>query len=166
MLSIENINCINSGRARYHDPLLDVASPPGQLCDMIDRVSKEVRSRMMAKVRNKNTAPEIAVRRKLHAAGLRFRLHRKDLPGKPDIVLPRYKLAVFVHGCLWHGHDCPRGKMPSSNPEFWSAKIGRNIARDKAAQAALAASGWVSVTIWQCDLTRSVDRLIDRVREP
>jgi len=120
----------------------------------------------MAKVRNKNTAPEIAVRRKLHAAGLRFRLHRKDLPGKPDIVLPRYKLAVFVHGCLWHGHDCSRGKMPSSNSEFWSAKIGGNIARDKAAQAALAASGWVSVTIWQCDLTRSVDRLIDRLREP
>ena len=151
---------------RYHNPLLDVASTPGQLCDMVDRVAKEVRSRMMAKVRNKNTAPEIAVRRKLHAAGLRFRLHRKDLPGKPDIVLPRYKLAVFVHGCLWHGHDCRRGKMPTSNSEFWSAKIGRNIARDKAAQAALAASGWVSVTIWQCDLTRSVDDLIDRLREP
>lgn len=137
----------------------------GTLVDMVDRVSKEVRSRMMAKVRNKNTAPELAVRRKLHAAGLRFRIHRRDLPGKPDIVLPRYKLAVFVHGCLWHGHDCARGKMPASNAEFWSTKIGKNVARDKAARAALAASGWASVTIWQCDLTRSVDDLIDRLRE-
>lgn len=131
---------------------------------MVDRVSKEVRSRMMANGRNKNTAPEIAVRRKLHAAGLRFRLHRKDLPGKPDIVLPRYRLAVFVHGCLWHGHGCRRGKLPTSNAEFWSAKIARNVARDKAAETALAAIGWASTTIWQCDLTRSADDLIDRLR--
>lgn len=132
---------------------------------MVDRVSKEVRSLMMAKVRNKNTAPEIVVRRKLHAASLRFRLHRKDLPGKPDIVLPRYKVAVFVHGCFWHGHDCARGKIPTSNIEFWSAKIGKNIIRDRAAQTALAASDWASVTIWQCQLTQSVDDLIDRLRE-
>jgi DNA mismatch endonuclease (patch repair protein) len=131
---------------------------------MVDRVSSDVRSRMMAKVRNKDTAPELAVRRLLHAAGLRFRLHRKDLPGKPDIVLPRHRIAVFVHGCFWHGHDCPRGSRPASNVEFWTGKIDKNMARDQAARDALVASQWNPVTIWECDLAGSTAALIDRIR--
>ncbi|MBO9712470.1 very short patch repair endonuclease [Sphingomonas sp.] len=130
---------------------------------MADIVSKETRSRMMAQVRNKNTKPEMRVRRALHAAGFRFRLHRRDLAGRPDVVLPKYRTAVFVHGCFWHGHDCPRGKRPSSNAAFWAAKIETNIARDLAAVERLSAAGWRVETIWECDLEEKTRTLIARL---
>lgn len=118
---------------------------------MTDRVSAAERSRMMAKVRNRDTAPEILVRKILHAAGFRFRLYRRDLPGRPDIVLPRHRKVIFVHGCFWHGHDCPRGKRPTTNMEFWNAKLDKNIARDAAVRAELEKLGWSVLTVWECE---------------
>src|ERR1700694_1858654 len=97
---------------------------------MVDRVTQQARSAMMSAVRHENTGPEKLVRSRLFAAGYRFRLHRRDLPGSPDIVLPLHRLAVFVHGCFWHGHACPRGRPPKSNVEFWASKVERNRARD------------------------------------
>jgi len=117
----------------------------------------------MARVRNKNTAPELTVRKALHAAGFRFRLHRKDLPGRPDIVLPRHRLAIFVHGCFWHGHDCRRGKPPQDNADFWIDKIARNRERDATAGEALAQAGWSVATIWQCELKDGLEPLIARL---
>lgn len=120
---------------------------------MADRFSPEARSALMARIRGKDTKPEIAVRRLLHAMGYRFRLHRRDLPGTPDIVLPPRRLAVMVHGCFWHGHEgCRYAVMPRTRPEFWGAKIQANRARDRAALAALAALGWDVWTIWECEV--------------
>lgn len=114
----------------------------------------DLRSRTMRAVRSKDTAPEMLVRRLLHAAGYRFRLHRKDLPGSPDLVFPGRHKVVFVHGCFWHGHDCKRGaRTPKTNAEYWQAKIARNIARDKQALTALAEAGWRTAIVWECDLT-------------
>lgn len=105
----------------------------------------------MAGIRGKNTAPELAVRRALFAAGLRFRLHRKDLPGKPDIVLPGRKVAIFVHGCFWHQHaGCRYAKMPTSNREFWAKKLQANVERDQLAVSELQAVGWRVLTVWEC----------------
>jgi DNA mismatch endonuclease, patch repair protein len=118
-----------------------------------DVFTPEHRSRVMASVKGRDTKPELKVRRLLHRLGARFRLHRKDLPGAPDIVLPGRKLAIFVHGCFWHGHDCPRGaRVPKANRHYWQAKIGRNRARDEAARTALAAQGWRVDTIWECEM--------------
>lgn len=129
-----------------------------------DRVSREDRSRMMAAVHGADTAPELHLRRELFAAGFRFRLHVAGLPGRPDIVLPRYRMAVFVHGCFWHGHTCPRGKRPASNTTFWNAKLDANIRRDKRDRAALKSAGWRSVVIWQCELEKASRRLVRRLR--
>ena len=119
----------------------------------------------MARVKAKNTTPELKVRRALHALGARFRLHRKDLPGAPDIVLPGRRLAIFVHGCFWHGHDCARGaRMPKANRPYWEAKIGRNRARDIEHRAALEAMGWRTVTLWECEL-KDEAALEERLRE-
>lgn len=118
----------------------------------------------MGRVRSKNTAPELAVRKALHAAGFRFRLHRRDLAGRPDIVLPRFRLAIFVHGCFWHGHDCRRGRLPEDNAEFWAKKIDRNKARDAAAHATLSQAGWIVETIWQCELKNGLEPLIEHLR--
>lgn len=104
----------------------------------------------MAGIKGKNTRPEIAVRKALHAAGYRFRLHRKDLPGKPDIVLPKYRTVIFVHGCFWHGHMCKNFKWPKTRPEFWREKIEGNIERDKRAVAELEQLGWNMIVIWEC----------------
>ena len=93
----------------------------------LDKVSPGTRSWTMSRVRSKHTSPEITTRKTLHAAGYRFRLHRSDLPGKPDIVLPRYRVVVMVHGCLWHGHGCKRFRWPVANADYWRAKIGRNV---------------------------------------
>ena len=114
----------------------------------------------MAQVRSKDTAPEMAVRRALHARGYRFRLHRKDLPGRPDIVLPRYRLAIFVHGCFWHGCPrCDRGlRRPKRNASFWGAKLEGNRERDARNVAALEALGWTVVVAWECDV-RGLDQL-------
>jgi DNA mismatch endonuclease, patch repair protein len=119
---------------------------------MADRVSKEQRSANMARVKNKNTEPELVVRKILHRLGYRFRIHRRDLPGYPDIVLPRHRKAIFVHGCFWHSHSCPRGKRPSTRAEFWNAKLDRNVARDEANQRKLESLGWKVLVLWECEL--------------
>lgn len=115
----------------------------------------------MSRVRREDTAPEMAVRRKLHAAGFRYNLHRGDLPGKPDIVLPRLKAAVFVHGCFWHGHSCKAGRRPSSNRDYWNAKIDRNIERDARCIDELQRRGWRVWVVWSCDLIAGVNALVD-----
>ena len=116
----------------------------------------------MARVRATNTRPEIAVRRLVHGLGYRFRLHRRDLPGTPDLVLPRYRAVVFVHGCFWHQHTCRRGRRrPSSNQAYWGPKLARNVARDASAKRALEAMGWRVLTIWECEV-RAAD-LDDRI---
>lgn len=120
---------------------------------------------MMAAVRGRDTKPEWAVRVLLFAAGYRYRLHRRDLPGSPDIVLPRYRVAVFVHGCFWHGHDCARGRRPTSNVDFWTAKLNGNIERDKRNQAALKSAGWRVIVIWACRIDkdyRKLSKLLER----
>lgn len=119
---------------------------------MADPWTKEQRSRVMSRVKNKNTGPEIRVRSLLHRLGFRFRIQRRDLPGAPDIVLPRYRTVVFVHGCFWHGHDCPRGKRPSSHTEFWDAKLFANLERDRVNKRLLEQLGWAVLVVWQCEL--------------
>lgn len=112
---------------------------------------------MMSQVRTKGTTPELALRSALHSAGFRFRLHRKDLPGKPDIVLPKNKCAIFVHGCFWHHHEgCIKSKMPKSNIEFWQKKIAANIQRDKSNQDDLEKMGWQVLVVWECDIKKDV----------
>ncbi|MBS0409212.1 MAG: DNA mismatch endonuclease Vsr [Proteobacteria bacterium] len=107
----------------------------------------------MRQVKGRDTTPELKVRRLLTALGARYRLHRADLPGRPDIVLAGRRLAIFVHGCFWHGHDCARGaRVPKANRDYWQAKIARNRARDAASQAALATAGWRVETVWECEL--------------
>jgi DNA mismatch endonuclease, patch repair protein len=111
------------------------------------------RSAVMRRVRGTDTSPERTVRRLLTALGARYRLHRKDLPGTPDIVLPGRRLAVFVHGCFWHGHDCPRGaRVPKTNRDYWVAKVDRNRARDARARQDLADRGWRTAVLWECEL--------------
>jgi DNA mismatch endonuclease (patch repair protein) len=118
-----------------------------------DVFSPEKRSSVMRQVKGRDTSPEMKVRRALTKLGARFRLHRKDLPGAPDIVLPGRKLAIFVHGCFWHGHDCARGaRRPKQNADYWLDKIGRNRERDTRNLAALETLGWRVETIWECDL--------------
>ena len=120
---------------------------------MTDVYSPEKRSAVMRRVKSKDTSPELAVRKALTRLGARYRLHRKDLPGSPDIVLPARKLALFVHGCFWHGHDCSRGaRVPKQNRDYWVGKVGRNMARDEKTRAALTALGWRVETIWACEL--------------
>lgn len=107
----------------------------------------------MRAVRSKNTTPELKLRRLLHGAGYRFRLHRKDLPGSPDLIFPRRRAVVFVHGCFWHGHDCKRGsRAPKSNADYWTAKIARNVARDARNLEALDALKWRVAIVWECEL--------------
>lgn len=117
----------------------------------------------MATVGGRDTYPEMTVRRALHARGFRYRLHRNDLPGRPDVVLPRHRLAVFVHGCFWHGHDCRRGRRPKSNTMFWDAKLGRNVERDRDAQEALKAAGWGVEVVWECSLAVGIERVLARL---
>lgn len=117
----------------------------------------------MARVRGKDTGPEILVRKLLHRLGYRFRLHRKDLPGKPDIVLPRHRLAIFVHGCFWHRHEgCRRTTSPQTRPEFWQAKFRATVERDARQKATLEAAGWRVAIIWECE-TRDIRLLQERV---
>lgn len=119
----------------------------------MDVFSREKRSQIMSRVSGKSTKPEIAVRSLLHNLGFRFRLHRKDLLGKPDITLLKYKKVIFVHGCFWHGHaDCSRSKRPSTNEEFWREKLDKNIERDKATVNALKELGWDVLTVWTCEV--------------
>lgn len=119
---------------------------------MADFLTPEKRSALMSKVRGKNTKPEMIVRRSLHAMGVRFRLHVKELPGRPDIVMRPRKAAIFVHGCFWHSHaGCRRCRIPSTNSEFWAEKLERNRSRDQAAIAALEDNGWHVLVLWECE---------------
>lgn len=122
---------------------------------MADIVDPATRSRMMASIRGRDTGPEMSVRRGLHAAGLRFRLHRADLPGRPDITLPGRRVAIFVHGCFWHRHDgCRLTTTPATRADFWAAKFDGNVRRDAVAQDRLAELGWRVAIIWECSLLR------------
>jgi len=118
-----------------------------------DVYGPEKRSAVMRRVRSRDTSPELKVRRLLTRLGVRYRLHRKDLPGNPDIVMPGRRLALFVHGCFWHGHDCARGaRVPQANRDYWLGKVGRNQARDIASRAALEAAGWRVEALWECEM--------------
>ena len=120
---------------------------------MSDKFTAEQRSAVMRKVPGKDSSAELKLRRLLTGMGLRYRLHRKDLPGSPDVAMPGRKVAVFMHGCFWHGHDCRRGaRAPKANADYWSAKIARNRARDAAAVGALTAMGWTPLVVWECEL--------------
>lgn len=130
---------------------------------MADRLSTQQRHHCMSRIRGKNTKPEILVRKGLHARGFRFRLHNKKLPGSPDIVLPKYGVAIMVNGCFWHGHKgCRYATKPKSNVEFWETKIARNRHRDEVTTAHLEALGWTVITIWECEL-RTNSQLDDRL---
>lgn len=120
---------------------------------MVDTLTTAERSKRMSLIRSKDTAPELAIRRALHALGLRYRLGNKHLPGKPDIVFPRQKVAIFVHGCFWHRHEnCKVANMPKSNTAFWKEKFDGNVARDQHSRAKLEAMGWRVETVWECEL--------------
>lgn len=133
------------------------------MTDIVDRVT---RSRMMAGIRGGNTLPELAVRRHLHGRGFRFRLHVRDLPGRPDIVLPKYRAAIFVHGCFWHRHPgCRFATTPATRRAFWQAKFRENVERDHRQQRTLRSAGWRVLVIWECEVARSqcLDRLCREV---
>jgi len=119
---------------------------------MTDVLTPEQRRLNMSRIRGKDTKPEMIIRKGLHAAGLRFRLYAKDLPGRPDLIFPRYHAAIQVHGCFWHGHYCPMCRLPATRQEFWSAKIAGNRERDQRTSAALLTAGWRLLTIWECSL--------------
>lgn len=134
---------------------------------MVDVVSPSVRSRMMAGIRGKDTSPELLVRRALFARGLRYKLHDKMLPGKPDLVFPRFRAAVFVHGCFWHAHDCALFRLPGTRTEWWREKLARNQANDIRHMAALRESGWRVATVWECALRERdrIDSIADQLAE-
>lgn len=130
---------------------------------MPDIFTSEKRSWIMGRVKSRNTKPELLVRSMIHRMGFRFRLHRKDLPGNPDIVLPKHRKVVFIHGCFWHGHEgCPRSKRPTTNIEFWNKKLDQNIERDKRFQRLLKESGWDVLVVWQCE-TNKPDELLRKL---
>ncbi len=132
-----------------------------------DVFTPEQRSAVMRRVKGRDTGPELAVRRILRAAGVGYRLGGQGLPGRPDLVMKGRRAAVFVHGCFWHGHDCPRGaRKPKANAAYWTGKIERNRARDATARAALEAAGWRVVTVWECQMKAPdfADRLVAGVR--
>ncbi|WP_459935417.1 very short patch repair endonuclease [Fundidesulfovibrio butyratiphilus] len=127
----------------------------------MDIFTKEKRSEIMRKVKSKDTGPEKKVRSMLHSLGYRFRLHRKDLPGTPDIVLPKYKTIIFVHGCFWHGHPgCTKSKTPKTNAEFWNKKISNNIENDRKNLSTLSALGWNVVIIWECQVNKDLKKML------
>lgn len=130
----------------------------------MDTRSPEQRSRIMASVKTANTGPEWVVRRLLHSHGYRYRLHAKELPGRPDIVLPKRRKAIFVHGCFWHGHDCSKGRAPKSRLEYWGPKLEANQARDARNVAEIEARGWQALTVWQCE-TKEHGALLKRLTD-
>jgi DNA mismatch endonuclease (patch repair protein) len=133
---------------------------------MTDVVSRETRSRMMSGIRGKNTKPEHVVRKALFAAGFRFRLHRRDLPGVPDILLPGSRVAIFVHGCFWHCHrKCLYAKIPATRPDFWRAKLESNESRDRKNLEALLVSGWRVLLVWECATRKNATGLSDALVE-
>lgn len=135
---------------------------------MADTRTPAQRSKIMKAVRTKDTGPEMVVRRILHGLGFRYRLHARELPGRPDIVFRSRRLAIFVHGCFWHGHQCPKGRAPKSRLDYWAPKLAANAARDAANMRALDEAGWRVLTVWQCETTdreRLASTLMDFVGE-
>ena len=132
---------------------------------MTDHVDSRERSAIMAKVKSRDTRPELEVRRALHRAGHRFRLHRADLPGCPDLLFPRHRVALFVHGCFWHWHGCKRSRMPKSNTDYWTTKIERNTKRDAQARSDLDNLGWKWRVIWECEIESGVKRISEELGE-
>ncbi len=134
---------------------------------MVDNTDPATRSAVMSRIRSRDTKPEMTVRRALHAAGLRYQLHRKELPGRPDLVFPSRRVALFVHGCFWHQHGCRLSHAPASRLEYWGPKLRRNKERDTDNAAALAAAGWTVVQVWECETRRPehVSQLIHSLRQ-
>ncbi|QVM98589.1 DNA mismatch endonuclease Vsr [Pseudomonas sp. SORT22] len=136
---------------------------------MVDVVGPATRSRMMAGIKGKDTSPEVLIRKGLHARGFRFRLHAKELPGRPDLIFPRYKVVILVHGCFWHGHTCRYFKVPKTRPEFWLDKIGKNQARDALQIGLLRKAEWRVLVIWECAVRLMVKEktstLIDEISD-
>ena len=130
---------------------------------MTDVLTPEQRRLNMSRIRGRDTKPELLLRYGLHARGLRFRLHRKDLPGCPDLVFPRFRSVIFAHGCFWHGHDCPMFRLPGTRTDFWRSKIERNMERDRSAQAALKENNWRILVIWECALRGPQRRPVEAV---
>lgn len=130
----------------------------------MDIWSRKKRSEVMSRIRSKNTKPELAVRSFLHRLGFRFRLHRRDLPGCPDIILPKYKVLIFVHGCFWHLHEgCRDGTIPKTQHEKWKAKLERNVARDKQNIKELKKLGWKVIVIWECEIEKQFETVKQRL---
>ena len=135
------------------------------LTPFVDQISAKRRSTVMAGIKGKNTGPELHVRKVAHALGLRFRLNRTDLPGKPDVVFPKFRIALFVHGCFWHQHGgCRRASKPKSNTDYWEAKLRRNVERDAQTLLALTRRKWKMVVIWECE-TNNSHRLADIIND-
>ena len=128
---------------------------------MVDTLTRERRSWNMSRIRDKDTSPEVQFRSLLHRAGFRFRLHAKALPGRPDIVLPKYQTVIFVHGCFWHRHsDCKNATTPSTRREFWQEKFESNVSRDARNVAELEASGWTVLIVWECELKADAEGVV------
>ncbi len=145
--------------------LATILAKKGGNPDSMDIVSRKVRSRMMASVGSTDTKPEKIVRSLLHRLGFRFRLHRKDLPGSPDIVLPKYKTVIFVHGCFWHQHKgCAKSKRPDTRKEFWNHKLDQNIIRDERNITTLNNMGWTVYVIWECQ-TFDIEQLTHTIKK-
>lgn len=131
---------------------------------MVDTITRERRSWNMSRITGRNTRPELRLRSLLHRAGFRFRLHAKELPGRPDIVLPKYRTVIFVHGCFWHRHQgCRNATMPSTRTEFWQSKFDSNVTRDIRNRAALQAAGWTVFTVWECELEKDASGVVERL---
>ncbi len=138
----------------------------GLLADIVD---SKTRSRMMSGIRAKNTKPELLIRRALHKKGFRYRLHPLGVPGHPDLVFPRYKAVILVHGCFWHGHDCPFFRLPGTRAKFWKEKIARNRKRDAEVSGLLKKAGWRRLTVWECAMRgvseKAIERLMQRIEK-
>lgn len=133
---------------------------------MADTLTSERRSWNMSRIRGRNTGPELRLRSLLHRAGFRFRLHAKQLPGRPDVVLPRYRTAIFVHGCFWHRHPgCRNATTPSTRREFWQEKFDSNVNRDARNRVALEAAGWTVLTVWECELKADAEGVVRRLAD-
>jgi len=147
---------LHSWQARAGDRGRPALAP--QLGRAVDRLTAGERSRLMSRIRGKDTKPEMAVRRLVHGMGFRYRLHRRDLPGSPDLVLPRHRKVILVHGCFWHSHaGCRAGRVPASNTGFWEPKLRRNAERDAASEEALRRAGWAVLVVWECQTKKAAD---------
>ena len=132
---------------------------------MADVMNREARSRLMSRIKQRNTAPELTLRKGLHRLGLRYRVNVSGLPGRPDLVFPQYRVTLFVHGCFWHGHTCRAGRRPSTHTDFWSQKLADNVRRDRRKVTELRRLGWSVFTVWECKLKHAPDavRSVERI---